>query len=82
MNKLLLGLIYSGTMLSAAEFETKFTPDVDRYFVAPDIWTNPMEAWKLRKVDGDLKVEIDIAALSGKLLAAGINVGVRSELAD
>ncbi|NQZ60145.1 MAG: hypothetical protein HRT88_22055 [Lentisphaeraceae bacterium] len=105
MKQLFLIALFAGILLPAAEFKTNFTDGVDRYFIAPNIWTNPMEAWKLRngrlevdipqarlnahclthqlkEGDGNFTVEVEVSALKGELIGAGINVGVRSELGD
>jgi len=42
--------------LLADTYETPFTDGVERYFVAPEIWTNPMEGWKLK--NGQLVVNL------------------------
>jgi len=57
----------------AETFKTGFTDGVDRYFVAPEIWTNPMEAWKVR--NGRLEVHLPQANLNAHILTHQIKSG-------
>lgn len=59
--------------VNAESFKTGFTDGVDRYFVSPDIWTNPMEAWKVR--NGRLEVDRPITNLNAQNLTHQIKAG-------
>ncbi len=56
-----------------AEFKTGFRDNVDRYFVSPEIWTNPMEAWRVR--NGRLEVDIIHPNLNAQLLTHQLKTG-------
>ena len=57
----------------AADFQTGFRENVDRYFVGPEIWTNPMEAWKVR--NGRLEVDLAHPNLNAQVLTHQIKSG-------
>ena len=68
----LLSVLLAVTV-SAETFKTGFTEGVDRYFVAPDIWTNPMEGWKVR--NGRLEVDRMMVNLNAQILTHQIKPG-------
>ena len=59
--------------VSAEQFKTGFTEGADRYFVAPEIWTNPMEAWKVR--NGRLEVHLPKSNINAHVLTHQIKKG-------
>ena len=71
--RLVLLSIVLSCFAGAETFKTGFTDGVDRYFVSPDIWTNPMEAWKVR--NGRLEVDRPTANLNAQNLTHQIKAG-------
>lgn len=71
--RLLLLCLAFVVSVNAETFQTGFTDKVDRYFVAPGIWTNPMEAWKVR--NGRLEVDRPLTNLNAQILTHRIKPG-------
>ena len=71
--RLLILCLAFAVSAKAETFQTGFTEKVDRYFVAPGIWTNPMEAWKVR--NGRLEVDRSLTSLNAQILTHRVKPG-------
>jgi alkaline phosphatase D len=73
MYKLVFLLLFVAISVSADQFSTGFRDGVDRYFVSPEVWTNPMESWKVR--NGRLEVDLPQGNLNAQCLSHQLKSG-------